>query len=418
MNGFVRKGLVVGGLLAVALAVTAWMTSRPSAPAGPIDAVGADADVTLQPGAGSADQADALQAALDRLQTGQRLVLAPGTYTVGRTLAVRGEQVVVSGYGATLVATNPDEQAIKLTGRNATLLGVTLKGTGSRRLESDTSAKVSIDGEGIQVIDVTIEGGASAGIFVSRGHGIALVANKVHGTLADGIHITGGSRDVLVQDNAVTATGDDMVGIVSYQENGAANQNIYVSGNYLAGNAWGRGVAVVGGTDVTLVRNWVEGVQKAAAVLVAQEDGYRTFGATNVLVSDNTIADNQNATQPGNNRAAAGHAAIDINTGTGSISRVWVTGNAVTRATYDGFRSVGNVCQLRVSGNRFASIGGLPLSVQSRNCPPEGSVCDGNTLNGAAVTPPSGCVGAGAVQVSGADRSRMPEVRTALRQAR
>ncbi len=44
---------------------------------------------------------------------------------------------------------------------------------------------------------------------------------------------------MLVQDNSVTATGDDMIGIVSYQRDGTINQNILVSANYLAGNAWG-----------------------------------------------------------------------------------------------------------------------------------------------------------------------------------
>ncbi len=92
-------------------------------------------------------------------------MLAPGNYRVGNVLAIRGEQVVVSGYGATLTATSPDAQAVEITGRNATLVGVTLVGTGTQRLESSTSAKVFVDGYGIQgVLDVTIRGGASAGI--------------------------------------------------------------------------------------------------------------------------------------------------------------------------------------------------------------------------------------------------------------
>jgi len=415
MTGRQRKGAAASVLTAVALAaLVLWLGSR-KAPGGSIDAVGATTDVAVQPIAGGADQAAALQAALDSLQPGQRLVLAPGNYRVGNVLAIRGEQVVVSGYGATLTATSPDAQAVEITGRNATLVGVTLVGTGTQRLESSTSAKVSVDGYGIQVLDVTIRGGASAGIFVSRGNSIALVGNKVNGTLADGIHITGGSRDVLVQDNSVTATGDDMIGIVSYQRDGTINQNILVSANYLAGNAWGRGASIVGGTDVTLANNWIEGVQKAAAVLIAQEDGYRTAGVTNVQVTDNMISDIENATRPGNNRLAAGHAAIDINTGTGSVARVLVAGNQVTRATYDGFRAVGNVCNVRVSRNRFVTIGGAALSLQVRNCPTDAWTCDGNTLDGTGIAL-TGCNGTGAPQVSGADRTRLPQVRTALRQ--
>lgn len=411
-----RLGIAVAVLSTMA-AVTALVADWPHVPAPVSPATGAPADVVVQPGASGVDQADALQAALDNLQPGQRLVLAPGNYRVGRVLAVRREQVTVSGYDATLVASDPDQQAIQMTGAYSTLVGVTLKGTGTQRLESATSAKVIVDGTGIQVLDVTIEGGASAGIFVSRGIGIALVGDRISGTLADGIHITGGSQDVLVQNSSVTATGDDMVGIVSYQRDSGQTRNIYVTSNYLAGNAWGRGVAVVGGADVTVAGNWIEGVQKAAAVMVAQEDGYRTADASNVLIASNTIADDQNATQPGNNRMETGHAAIDINTGSGSVTRVQVTGNQVTRTRFDGYRAQGNICQADIGNNRFAAIGGAAIALQYRNCTADQFTCGTNTLDGAALPPPSGCSGAGSIQAAGADASRLPLVRTYLRRA-
>ena len=221
-----RRLGIAAAIVAVAAGGIALLAQWPQTVAPVSPAIGAPADVVVQPGASGTDQADVLQAALDNLQPGQRLVLAPGSYLVGRVLAVRREQVVLSGYDATLVASNPDQQAIQITGANSTLVGVTLKGTGTQRLESATSAKVIVDGTGIQVLDVTIEGGASAGIFVSRGVGIALVGDKISGTLADGIHITGGSQDVLVQNSSVTATGDDMVGIVSYQRDNAQTRNI------------------------------------------------------------------------------------------------------------------------------------------------------------------------------------------------
>lgn len=411
-----RTGLAVV-LVAAMVGAALLLANHLGGPTVVSTASGAPADVQMQPAAGGADQGDALQAAIDGLQAGQRLVLSPGVYVVGRVLAMRGEQVVVSGYGATLVATNPDQQAIMMTGKNSTLVGVTLNGIGSERLESATSAKVAVDGEGIQVLDVNINGGASAGIFVSRGSSIALVGNKVTGTLADGIHITGSSHDVLVQDCSVTATGDDMVGIVSYQRDGAVTQNVYVTGNYLAGNAWGRGVAVVGGANVTVTGNWIEGVQKAAAVMVAQEDGYRTADVTNVLIASNSIADDQNATQPGNNRAPTGHAAIDLNTGSGSVSQVLVTGNQITRTRFDGFRAQGNICRTGITGNRFAAVSGTPVSLQYRNCAADQFICDTNTLDGASLAVPPGCSGAGSIQVSGADASRLPQVRTSLRRA-
>lgn len=417
MKRSLRSAGLAGAILAVvAVGAILFQSNHASGPGRAFTAAGATADIAVAPAGNGIDQADALQATLDALQAGQRLVLAPGTYVVGRVLNVRRDQVVVSGYGATLVATNPDQQAIFMTGTDSTLVGVTLVGVGTQRLESATSTKVAVDGQGIQVLDVTVQGGASVGIFVSRGSGVALVGNKVQGTLADGIHITGGSRDVLVQSNAVTATGDDMVGIVSYLRDDAPSRNIYVTGNYLAGNAWGRGVAVVGGADVTVTGNVIEGVQKAASVMVSQEDSYRTANASNVLVSGNAIADDQDAVQPGNSRPAAGHGAIELDSGSGTVTQVLVTGNQVTRTGFDGFRALGNICGFRVTTNRFASIGGTPLSIQARNCAPQQMICDGNTLDGAGLAAPPPCAGNGTVPVTGADATRLPVVRASLRQ--
>jgi len=101
-------------------------------------AIGAPADVAIGPT--GQDQTDALQSALDNLQPGQRLMLSPGTYSVSRVLTVSREQVVISGYGATIVATNPDQQAIVMNGRNSTLVGLTLRGVGTQRLETATAA--------------------------------------------------------------------------------------------------------------------------------------------------------------------------------------------------------------------------------------------------------------------------------------
>ena len=46
----------------------------------------------------------------------------------------------------------------------------------------------------------------------------------------------------------------------------------------------GRGITVVGGTDVTISNNIVRDVQVSAGILVAQEDSYRTYGVSDVRV--------------------------------------------------------------------------------------------------------------------------------------
>ncbi|KVK97109.1 hypothetical protein WJ45_18430 [Burkholderia ubonensis] len=377
-------------------------------------------DAIVHPSADGADQADALQRALDALQRGQRLVFAPGRYVVGRSLAVKQANVAISGYGATLIATDPDDQTIEMRGDGTTLAGLTLAGIGATRLTTPASTKVDVTGRGVQVLDVVIDGGASAGIFVFGGQDVAIVGNEVRATLADGIHVTHGARNVLVQGNVVRDTGDDMIAVVSYRNDGAPSGNVLIAGNSLEGNDWGRGVTVVGGADVTIADNIVRGVRTGAGILVAQEDSYRTYDATNVRVARNVVADIQQRASRQAGRAQTGQAAIDLNAGSGAVTRVDVTDNRIVDARFAGVRTLGNVCGVRVSGNRLDAIGGAPIARESRGCAAGQAIAGAaNTLNDVALPPPARVASqAVAFAVSGADETRMPRVRQWLRQAR
>ncbi|WGS47445.1 right-handed parallel beta-helix repeat-containing protein (plasmid) [Burkholderia sp. JSH-S8] len=406
---------------ALGLGVVAALLPQPDsavASAGtPIEHATVAPDAFVRPCADGADQAGELQRALDALRRGQRLVIAPGRYVVERSLAVKQANVVISGYGATLLATNPGDQTIEMRGNGATLVGLTLVGAGATRLTTPASTKVAVTGRGVQVLDVVIDGGASAGIFVFGGQDVAIVGNAVRATLADGIHVTHGSHDVLVQGNVVRDTGDDMIAVVSYRNDGAPSRNVLISGNSLEGNDWGRGVTVVGGADVTAEDNIVRGVRTGAGILVAQEDSYRTYDATNVRIARNVVSNIQQQASRQADRPLTGQAAIDLNAGSGAVTRVDVSDNRIVGTRFAGVRTLGNVCQVRVSGNRLDAIGGTPIAGESRGCAAGPAITGAaNTLNGAALPPPAPAKSqANASAISGADATRMPRVRQWLR---
>ncbi|WP_244103527.1 right-handed parallel beta-helix repeat-containing protein [Burkholderia ambifaria] len=372
------------------------------------------ADVTVSPAADGRDQADALQKAFDSLQAGQRLVIAPGRYVVGHSLAVNVPQAVISGYGATLAATNPADQTIVMRGTGSTLVGVTLAGTGTTRLTTPESTKVEVTGADVQVLGVTIQGGASAGIFVFGGNGIAIVGNTVRATLADGIHTTYGSTNVLVQNNTVTGTGDDLIAVVSYLGDGRLSSNVLIDHNSVSGNAWGRGITVVGGQGVTISNNTVDGVEKAAGILVAQEDSWKTYGSSNVVISGNTVTNIQNS-NVNNGLPPTQQGAIELDTWTGTVSGVAVTDNRVSGSGYAGFRAYGNVCSFSVTGNTFSSIAGLPVGLLTNGCAVSQIVVDANRLaDGSVLALPAGASSTGTFAVTGVNASLMPKVRTGL----
>jgi hypothetical protein len=92
-------------------------------------------------------------------------------------------------------------------------------------------------------------------------------------------------------------------------------RNVLVAGNDLKGQYLGRGISVVGGEDITIEHNRVADTTRAAAIYLAREGNYVTFGVRNVRVQDNDIARVQ-TTQPVYSAGKAmlnrrsGHAAI------------------------------------------------------------------------------------------------------------
>ncbi|MDF3083427.1 right-handed parallel beta-helix repeat-containing protein [Burkholderia sola] len=386
-------------------------------------AAGLDAavpDASVRPDPAGADQGDALQRALDALRPGQRLVFAPGRYVVGRSLVVRQARVVLSGFGATLIATAPNDQTIELRGDGTTLVGFRLTGTGTTRLTTPESTKIEVTGRDVQVLDNIVDGGAGAGVFVFGGADVAIVGNEVLSTLADGIHMTHGSRNVLVQGNVVRGTGDDMIAVVSYQAEGVLTRNVMITGNSLEGNPWGRGITVVGGANVTISNNIVRNVQVSAGILVAQEDSNRTVGSSDVRIERNVIADIQTATGRTDSRPLTQQGAIEVSTWSGSVSRVTVIGNRVSNARFDGIRLWGNVSDIRLADNQLSGIGGMPVRVGPEpDCAagaPASSPAN-NRARGAA------CASArlsrpGAPDALGADASLLPRVRESVRRAR
>ncbi len=360
-----------------------------------------------------------LQHALDALQPGQRLVFAPGRYVVGRSLVVRQPNVVVSGYGATLIATTADDQTVEMRGDGTTLVGFRLTGTGTTRLTTPESTKIEVTGRGVQVLDNVIDGGAGAGIFVFGGAEVAIVGNEVLSTLADGIHMTHGSHDVLVRGNVVRGTGDDMIAVVSYQAEGVLTRNVLITGNSLEGNPWGRGITVVGGANVTISNNIVRNVQVSAGILVAQEDSNHTYGASDVRIENNVIADIQTATGRTDPRPITQQAAIEVSTWSGSVSRVTVIGNRVSNARFDGIRLWGNVSGVRLADNQLSGIGGMAVRVgPGKDCASDGpSRPSASPVKGAACVTAYRSTATGA-DALGADPSSLPRVREAVRHAR
>jgi parallel beta-helix repeat protein len=195
---------------------------------------------------------------------------------------------------------------------------------------------------------VTVAGAENAGIVVFGGVRGRVVDNTVSGTRADGIHLTDGSRGIVVSGNTVHDVGDDMIAVVSYLVDGVLCADIVIANNNVYRQTSGRGITAVGGQNVTIRRNAISGTY-GAGVLVVSDGSYETYGTLAVTVLANVI----DTTDLGH----IGHAGIELFGQPGqSVQGTVVSGNVVKNTRFRGIY-VGPYTQTTtVSGNTLTNI--------------------------------------------------------------
>jgi Pectate lyase superfamily protein len=345
-----------------------------------------------------------IQRAISSARKGQWVYFPPGRYLHSKSLSVLQPGITLWGEGATLHATNPADQAIFLKADEGRMYGFTLTAVTEGRRTEPWTTRISAFGledpdgfiKGIVVQNNRIlpsseaagsplsHSASAAGILMLAVRDFTVAGNTVRRSLADGIHITGGSTNGRVVGNQVNETGDDMIAVVSYlardwQTRAAQKaswldehrehtlvRNVWISGNAVSDAYWGRGISVVGGQDVTIGNNDISRIGMAAGVLVAREDVYHTHGVSNVLVQGNRIADVQTLaptyvpegaaftdllSRLSVNGARTSHGAIEVHNLSGAydlsgaqqqrvvgMSAIELRGNVVQRAYRDGIR--------------------------------------------------------------------------------
>ena len=328
--------LVVAALLAVLLPGRGGPDDRAAAPSGPSVSVLTTGAV----GDGRTDDTAAVQQAFDRARPGETVLLPAGrTFAVSKVLTLSTPRVTVSG-GGTLLSTDEQHSSLTLAADGITLSDVTLSvARTTRRWDAYEQQRLRLDGHtGITVRKVTITGSAAAGVYVGGGTSHFLLDHvTVRDTRADGIHITQGSHDGKVVSPVVRDVGDDGVAVVSYAQDGAPCARITVSDPTVDGSTGGRGVSVVGGTDVTYTGIDVRRTY-AAAVYVAAEGSFGSTGVDGVRIAGGTVRDANVGTD-------IDHGAVLVYNGTDgqSVSDVDISGLTITGTRASASRWVGLV---------------------------------------------------------------------------
>ncbi len=255
-------------------------------------------------GDGTTDDTAALQQALAALRAGDVLIVpAEKTFRHTDVLTVRTNGVRITG-GGTLLATNEARSAFTVDADDVTVDHLTFRAVTTHRGERFEEMKVRLAPRSGTVLDsVAVDGAAAAGIYVGGATGFTLTDVSVANTRADAIHLTGGSTGGTIVRPVIRNAGDDGIAVVSYARDGRITSDISVTSPRFYGQIHGRGFSVVGGADIVFSDVYAER-SSAAAIYIASESSYDTFGVARVTVDGGTLT--------GSNQGKEDHGAVII----------------------------------------------------------------------------------------------------------
>lgn len=239
----------------------------------------------------TSDRTAELQAMFDALKSGQTLTLKAGEiYRHSGNLYIRNDGVKINGNGATLLATNSDTSSLWVVANNVSVSNLNVTGaTGLARNDSTYRAGMVVGRKtGVKLTDITITGGASAGLFVMGAYNFTFDRVTVRDTAADGIQITEGAYKGIINNAKIERTGDDAIAVVSYQ-GGLASHDIVIN-SPVVDTTKQRGLVVTGGYNITFNKINVKRTALSAVFVGNQRtDVYSTSSVSNVVVKGGTI---------------------------------------------------------------------------------------------------------------------------------
>lgn len=288
-------------------------------------------DAGASVGTGGDDNA-AMLAAMAKLGPRKRLVLSDSvTYRHSSVLTDLVSGVQANGYtiegGGKLLATAASASALRLRGNDVTLRDFTKDKTpGTTRYDPYEAQNIVLDGcLNLELFDVCSMRGTGTGFFMTRIDGMEAHRLRVIDTLADGIHMTGGTKNAKVVDPRIWWAGDDGVAAVGYTGGSDPGQlqNIDVIRPVVLGSKAGRGVAALGVTNYRCYGGTIEDTFAAGVYVASETYGGNSVGAVNgVMIHDMKIRKANRNTDPNLVAGAVDHGAVLISTQVGTNTNI------------------------------------------------------------------------------------------------
>jgi hypothetical protein len=305
------------------------------------------AGYTVKPASGLAcdgvtDDTAAFRSNLNGLASYQALRLPAGTCVTSDNVVVLAKtNVMVFGAGkdATIIkALTPDRSAFIVTQSNGVIvqgLQVTSPNATTRLQNGNAFGFYMFDSSNVTVDGVKVQKVAGAGIYFSTINGGTIQNSEVVGSLADGFHVTGGSKNVTMQFNVANKVGDDAFASIGYANSGQ-NYNISILDNVSSDGAWAGGIGIEGTIGAKVYRNKIYRSGIAGIRIDSQQPtGYNTAASDQIDLQDNYL-------EGCVTRTTTGHASIMLYTNNYYVHGVTGARNTIVNpASGAGLRAYG-----------------------------------------------------------------------------
>jgi hypothetical protein len=342
--------------------------------------------------AAPADDTANLQAQFDALRPRDTLTLQPITYQYSNDLYIRTSDVTINGNGATLQSTNPDLAALVIQANDVSVNNLSLTApAGLPRSDGTNQTRLVFGGTGVNISDVNITGGASAGVYITGASNFQLNRVTVANTAADGIQITNGSNHGVLNNVTTIGTGDDAIAIVSYA-NGFPQfppvSDIVVNSPVVSGSGQ-RGLVVTGGQGITFNNINVSDTALGAVWIGSQGAPFYTASASDIQVNGGTIL-------RGNSGGLAGGAVTIFAQNAGqTVSNVTISDLNIVDTPFTSVTDIGIAAQGGTVNNIVLQniaitqlLAFFPYPVYALGAPRSSYTATGFTMNGVPIVIP------------------------------
>ncbi|AUH44763.1 mycodextranase [Streptomyces sp. CMB-StM0423] len=219
-------------------------------PAGAVSVVGKGADPT-----GAADSTEAFRSAIAEAKGGGTVWIPPGDFTVGSELS-GVENVTLKGAGAWHSVVH-SSRFVNQSGSagNAHLADFAVIGEVTERVDGNPDNFVNGSlGPGSTVSGMWLQH-LKVGLWLTgTNDGLVVERNRFLDMTADGLNLNGNAKGVRVRDNFLRNTGDDALAMWSLN---APDVDCVFAGNTISQPNLANGIAIYGGTDITVENNRV-----------------------------------------------------------------------------------------------------------------------------------------------------------------